>query len=402
MSNTTGTNDPHAARGALAALSLCMLLPSLGTSIVNVALPGFVEEFGAPYQQVQWVVVAYLLANAALIVGIGRLGDRIGRRRLLIAGLVVFTAASLLSAVSVQLWQLVAARALQGVGAAALIALPMALVGETVGKERTGRAMGLLGTMSAIGTALGPSLGGVLVAGFGWPAVFVVNLPLAALALFLVRRHLPPDRPVAVHAMAPPWITTLRRDPALVRGLAMTTLVSTVVMATLVVGPFHLTSAFGLGVAGVGFVMSAGPIVSALTGVPAGRLVDRLGTARTTTAGLVGMATGCLALALVPLSWGIAGYVVPLVILTAHYALFQAANNTAVMRDVPADRRGAVSGMLNLSRNLGLVAGASLMGSVYAHAGMQSTFVLAAGLVAVALLTAGAGRMGVSSRRSLR
>jgi MFS family permease len=394
MSNTSA---PHAARGALAALSLCMLLPSLGTSIVNVALPRFTEEFGASYQQVQWVVVAYLLANTALIVGVGRLGDRIGRRRLLVAGLVVFTGASLLCGVAPGLWQLVAARALQGVGAAALIALAMALVGETVGKERTGRTMGLLGTMSAIGTALGPSMGGVLVAGFGWPAIFFVNLPLAALALFLVGRHLPRDRRAAAQVSAAPWTTTLRADPALVGGLAMTALVSTVVMATLVVGPFHLTNALGLGVAGVGLAMSAGPIVSALTGLPAGRLVDRLGTSRTTAAGLVGMATGCLALALVPVSWGIAGYVVPLVILTAHYALFQAANNTAVMKDVPADRRGAVSGMLNLSRNLGLMAGASLMGGVHAHAGMQATFVLATGLVAVALLAA----IGMSSQRKL-
>jgi MFS family permease len=377
-------------RGALAALSLCMLLPSLATSIANVALPTFVEAFGASFHQVQWVVIAYLLAHAVLVVGIGRLGDRVGRRRLLVAGLVLFTAASLACGMASALWPLVAARAVQGVGAAVLVAMSMALVADTLPKRQTGRAMGLLGTMSAIGTALGPSLGGALIDGLGWPSLFFLNLPLGAVALVLAWRYLP-SPPVATDPAATPsparW-AIVWREPGLGAGLAMSALVSTVMMATLVVGPFHLARAFGLAAAGAGLVMSAGPVVSALAGVPAGRWVDRLGAARMTIIGLSGMAGGSLGLALVPESWGIGGYVLPLVVLTAHYALFQAANNTAVMNDVAADRRGVVAGMLNLSRLIGLVAGASLMGGVFAFAGMPSTFLLATGLVAAAGLVA--------------
>ena len=177
----------------LASLALCMLLPSLGTSIANVALPTLAEAFDASFQQVQWVVLAYLLATTSLVVSVGRLGDITGRRRLLMAGIFVFTAASALGGVASGFWLLIAARAAQGVGAAVMMALAMALVGDAVPKSRIGRAMGLLGTMSAVGTALGPSLGGVLIAHFGWQAIFLVNVPLGVLALVLARRNLPAD-----------------------------------------------------------------------------------------------------------------------------------------------------------------------------------------------------------------
>ena len=108
--------------------------------------------------------------------------------------------------------------------------------------------------------------------------------------------------------------------------------------------------------------MSVGPLVVALTGVPAGRIVDRFGAQRMTIVGLIGMAAGCFVLSMMPATFGIAGYIAPIVVITAGYALFQTANNTAVMTDVAPDQRGVISGMLNLSRNLGLITGASVDG----------------------------------------
>src|SRR4051812_4325028 len=183
-------------RWALAGLSLSMLLSSLGTSIANVGLPTLAQAFDASFQDVQWIVLAYLLAITTLIVSVGRLGDMAGRRPVLLAGIVLFTVASALCGVAPTLGLLIAARAVQGLGAAIMMALAMALVGETVPKAKTGSAMGLLGTMSAVGTALGPTLGGVLIAGFGWPAIFLVNVPVGLVALELARRSLPADRPV--------------------------------------------------------------------------------------------------------------------------------------------------------------------------------------------------------------
>lgn len=448
-----------AMRWALASLALCVLLSSLGTSIANVALPNLAAAFDASFQAVQWIVLAYLLAITTLIVSAGRLGDIVGRRRLLIAGILLFTTASLLCAIAPTLWLLIAARALQGLGAASMMALTMAFVGDTVAKEKTGSAIGLLGTMSAIGTALGPSLGGILIAGFGWRTIFFINLPLGALTLFLAHRYLPVDQrkartesagfdtpgtlllalTLAAYALAmtsghgrfgplnmalllaacfgvglfvlvekrsaSPLISmAMFRRRELSASLTASALVSTVMMATLVVGPFYLSRTLGLDAARVGLVLSVGPLVAALSAAPAGRLADRLGSQRVTVFGLTGMGAGACTLALLPDSFGIAGYIAPIVLMTASYALFQTANNTAVMSDASPDQRGAVSGMLNLSRNLGLITGASVMGAVFAcgsatsdvatappaavATGMRITFAVAASLIVVALASA--------------
>nr|WP_244520118.1 MFS transporter [Sinorhizobium glycinis] len=451
---------PASVRRTLASLSLSMLLASLGTSIANVGLPTLAEAFSASFQEVQWVVLAYLVTITTLIISVGRLGDIVGLQRLLLAGIALFTVASALCGGAPHLFLLVAARALQGLGAAVMMALALAMVGEAVPKERTGSAMGLLGTMSAIGTALGPSLGGALIAGFGWRAIFLVTVPIGLLTLFLAYRGLPTDRPasgsgrprfdsigtlvlaltlgayalamtigrstfgvtnlflllaalcgtclflfVEARAVSPLVQLSMLREPRLRSGLFASMLVATVMMTTLVVGPFYLSRGLGLDAALVGMLMSAGPVVSALAGVPAGRLVDRCGATRIMISGLAAMATGCVGLSVGPGSFGVAGYVVPLVILTAGYALFQAANNTGVMQDARSNERGVVSGLLNLSRNLGLVSGASVMGAVFAFAaaseaatatataaGMRATFAVATVLVVVAIATAAASR----------
>jgi MFS family permease len=173
----------------------------------------------------------------------------------------------------------------------------------------------------------------------------------------------------------------------------MSVLVSAVMMATLVVGPFYLSGALGLDAARVGLVVSAGPVVTALTGLPAGRVADRFGARRMIIVGLSGIAAGSVILFLLPTTFGIAGYVAPLVVMTAGYALFQTANNTAVMTNVRKDQRGVVSGMLNLARNLGLFTGASVLGALFAGAsaatgvaaGMRITFAAAALLIVAAL-----------------
>src|SRR5260221_14039143 len=134
-------------RWALASLSLSMLLSSLGTSIANVGLPTLAQAFNAFFQDVQWIVLAYLLAITTLIVRIGRLGDITGRRRLLMAGIFLFTAAFVLCGVAPTLWLLIAPPSPPGIGAAVMMPLTIAFVGETVPKAKTASAMGLVGKM---------------------------------------------------------------------------------------------------------------------------------------------------------------------------------------------------------------------------------------------------------------
>ena len=445
------------ARWALASLSLAMLMPSLDTSIANAALPSLARSLEASFQQVQWIVLAYLLVITTLIASAGRLGDLLGRRRVLLGGIALFTLASLLCGLAPSLGWLMAARALQGLGAALMLGLSMALVGDALPKAHTGTAMGVLGSMSALGTTLGPSLGGLLLAGGGWRWIFLVNVPLGILSWLLAWRCLPLDRrssesaafdlpgtvllalslgayalaltlgntPLAPlnlallavgvaagvllawverRVAAPLFQPALLRQPQLRRSLLLSLLVSTVIMTTLVVGPFYLSQGLGLATVWVGLCLSLGPLVATLSGVPAGRLVDRLGARLLCRLGLLGMFIGLCLLALLPVSLGLAGYLLPIALVTASYAVFQAANNSLVMLDVAAQQRGLTAGLLSLSRNLGLISGAAAMGALFAGMsqageggpadvaviarGMHWTFAVAAGLMLLALIVA--------------
>lgn len=385
-------------RAVQGVLALAMLLAALGTSIANVALPALARDLAAPFAQVQGVVTAYLAALTLSVVVAGRLGDRLGLKRVLAAGLALFAAGALACALAPGFWALVAARAVQGMGAAVMMVLAMALMRQSAGLGAMGRAMGLLGTVSALGTALGPVLGGALLPLAGWRGLFWLQLPLGLLALVLALAVLPQGR-AAGAARIPGLRAALDRD--LLPGLVVNLLVAAVMMATLTVGPFYLTGALGLTAPQAGLVMAVGPVISILSGLPAGRLVDRLGSGRVLGLGLGLLAVGAAGLALLPGFAGVAGYALALAVLTPGYQLFQAANNTQALAERPEALRGTVSGLLALSRNLGLIAGASGLGAVFALGagsgdlaqagpealtqGLRLTFLTGAALALVAL-----------------
>ncbi|WP_410735386.1 MULTISPECIES: MFS transporter [Citrobacter freundii complex] len=385
--------------GITITLALSMLLASLGTSIANIALPTLAGAFSAPFVQVQAVVVAYLATMTISVVIAGWLGDSRGLKPMLMAGLIVFAAASVLCGVAANLWLLIGARALQGIGAAFLITLSMALMRQTASEAHMGQAMGLLGTISALGTAIGPSLGGLLIEVTGWRGIFWVQFPLAGIALLLAFATLPDGPGMDPTPSASMWSVLDRR---LAPNLLVNLLVATVMMTTLVVGPFYLGFGLGLKATQVGFVMAIGPVISIFSGVPSGRLVDILGSGRVLTIGLALLAVGAFLLALLPNMIGIAGYVLSIIVLTPGYQLFQSANNTAALADVPKNQRGTVSGLLSLSRNIGLITGASAMGAVFSfgvgtevfayatasaiYVGMRLTFMLAGGMMIFAIM----------------
>ncbi len=448
---------------ALTALAGATLLASLGISIASVALPTLAAAFSASIQDVQWVVLAYLISVTVTIVTAGWLGDLYGHHRVLIAGLGVFALSSVLCAAAPTLGTLIAGRAVQGIGGAILMALPLSIARDTVAKARLGTAMGLFGTMSAIGTALGPSLGGLLIAGFGWRSAFALLAGVAVLLIGVAIATIPaaPARagrrktlldwpgvallgaallayaaamagwfaglllPLAIFAFAVFFLVERRSGAPLVpletlhdRGtwtaLAMNVIVATVMMSTLVVGPFFLSFALRLDVALVGIVMAVGPVIAALSGVPAGRATDRFGAQRVLVAGLFTILVGLIGLAVLPRLFGIAGYITALALLTPGFQLFLAANNTTVMMASPENRRGTMSALLGLSRNLGFMTGASAMAAVFAAAAgsgevgdlsatatghaFTTTFLVAAGLMPAALVLAFLGRSASKTR----
>jgi EmrB/QacA subfamily drug resistance transporter len=186
--------DPWA---VLLTLALGFFVTLLDLTIVNIAVPDMVDDLGASLDQVLWVVNAYTLALAVLIITAGRLGDLRGKRNLFIAGVAVFTLTSLACGLAQDPAQLIAFRALQGAGAAMLMPQTLSIIADVFPAERRGVALGIWGAVAGIASAAGPILGGVLITYLDWRWIFLVNLPVGALVLVMAVAFLPAaGRPV--------------------------------------------------------------------------------------------------------------------------------------------------------------------------------------------------------------
>src|SRR5260370_42183950 len=173
---------------------LAYTMKSIDGTVVNVALPALQADLDAPITEVQWVVEAYALFLGALILAGGSLGDQIGRRRVFLFGVALFTIASILCGVATSARALITARALQGIGAAFLVPGSLAIISATFDDTDRGRAIGTWSGFSAITTAIGPVLGGWLIEHVSWRAVFFLNVPLAAAVLLLPIRSMRESR----------------------------------------------------------------------------------------------------------------------------------------------------------------------------------------------------------------
>ena len=447
------TNPP---RLAIIALSGAMLLASMAVSITSVALPALSRAMEAPVSAVQWVVLIYLLSVTITIVLAGRCADLFGHRFILLSGLTIFTGSSLLCPIAPNLTTLIIARAIQGIGGAILMALPVSILRGMISSERTGSAMGLLASMSAVGTALGPALGGILISGSGWRSAFILLAVSGFIILVLAIRAIPASAPVTktsqtldlsgafllaivlflyalisngqqnviglrlpliipvallaliffiiveIRAPSPLVPLSVLRNPAISASLLTNWLISSVMMAMLVVGPLFLSFGLLLGEAQTGLVVAVGPVVAALAGVPAGRLTDQFGAKRILSTGLGAMTVALICMAYLPVHIGVTGYIVSLIMLTPCFQLFLTGNNTAIINAAPEDQRGIRSGLMGLSRNLGFMTGASVMATIFisslgqpdlVHATVSSvgsaftvTLLTAAGLALISLI----------------
>jgi len=176
---------------AVVAASLPMFMATLDNLVVTSALPVINTDLSATIEELQWVVNAYSLSFATFMLMAVAIGDRFGRRSVFLAGIAVFTAASALCAVSVEPWMLIAARALQGIGAAALMPLSLTLLVGSVADRFRPAAIGIWGGIAGLGVALGPLIGGAVVEGWNWEAIFWLNVPLGLLSIPLALIALP-------------------------------------------------------------------------------------------------------------------------------------------------------------------------------------------------------------------
>ena len=203
---TTGPGGPSTRRlffKVFPCIVLPMFLASLDNTIVATALPNIAASLGN-VERISWVVVSYLMATTIAAAVYGRLGDALGRKRLLLVSLVVFIVASVLCAIAPTMLLLVAARLLQGIGGGGLMTLSQALVGEIVPPRERGRYQGYLAAVFMMASTFGPVAGGWLTQHFGWTSVFLINLPLGGFALFMATRL--PARPVSGGRVRFDWL----------------------------------------------------------------------------------------------------------------------------------------------------------------------------------------------------
>ncbi|GLZ32808.1 MFS transporter [Lentzea sp. NBRC 105346] len=182
------------ARLVLATTIIGSGMAMLDSTIVNVALPRIGDELEASVTDLQWILNGYLLALASLILVAGSLGDRFGRRRVYVIGVVWFGLSSLLCGVATNVWTLVLARVLQGIGGALLTPGALAILQSSFGRDARSRAIGAWSGLSGVATAIGPLVGGLLVQVWSWRLAFLINLPVAALCVWLALKSVPESK----------------------------------------------------------------------------------------------------------------------------------------------------------------------------------------------------------------
>ncbi len=417
-------------------------------TIVNVALPSIGRELGGSVSDLQWIVDAYTVVFAGLLLSAGSLGDRMGARRLFDAGLILFTVASAACAAAPSVTFLIAARVVQGVGAALLVPSSLALLRAAYEKpaERA-RAVGAWGAIAGVGAASGPVLGGVLVGLVSWRAVFVVNIPLGILGLVLAAKHLPkagertatgfdpPGQVLGVLALtlltfglieggAAGWTSPLAlvaliafvpatvgliaverhtSDPMLPLSLFRSRTFSGASFVGLAInlgfyGQLFALSLYFQHVRGysalvTGLALLPEGVFVAVSSIVSGRVTSRTGPRVPMLAGLLCGTAGFAGLIVAGANTSYLVLVVPLIAAGFGMAFTMPAATAAIIEAAPAERAGIASGVLNAARQAGGAIGVALLGTLIAGQsfvpGMHVAMgVSAASFLAGALVTA--------------
>jgi DHA2 family methylenomycin A resistance protein-like MFS transporter len=418
----------------------------LDVSVVNVAVKPIGDELGGSVSGLQWVVGAYTVAFAALILSAGALGDRIGAKRVFTAGFMLFTAASVACGLAPTLPFLIAARAVQGIGAAVLVPCSLALLGHAYPEARArSRAVGLWAAGASVGLSGGPVVGGLLIAGLGWRSIFFINVPLGLGAIWLTVRHAGEttrsfergvDLPgqtlaiVALIALAAATVEGGRRgfsDPWVLAAYALAMLSTAAFIGVeahrdkpmLPLGlfrsrTFSVNATIGLVINiafyGLIFVLSLyfqtvrhySPLVTGLAFAPttaivflanvtSGRLVSAYGTRRVLVLSALLVAISLVALQIVPAGAGYAAMVLPLLALGYGLGVIVPAMTSALMGSVQTSWSGIAAGTLNTARQTGSVLGVALFGSLVTSGLTSGLRVALAISAALALIVAALG-----------
>lgn len=416
----------------MSAVAMSIFLATIDGSIVNVALPTLVRALNTNFSTVQWVVLAYLLTQATLLLSIGRLGDMLGKKRIYIAGFVVFTAGSVLCGFSPTVSFLIAARVVQAVGAAMMLALGTAIVTEAFPPQERGRALGLIGASVSLGIVVGPTLGGLLIDALSWHWIFFVNLPVGIVGTWMALRFIPVTRPAGsqsfdyagagtlfisllalmlaltvgqgagfldarILALFAAWLVFLgvfifielrteqpMIDLRLFRNVLLSVNLITGFLTFVAISgisiliPFYLENALGYSTSRVGLLLATVPVALGITAPISGSLSDRFGTRPITVVGLAMLVAGYVSVSTLSTETTIPGYILRLLPIGIGMGVFQSPNNSAIMGSARREQLGIVSGLLSITRTLGQVTGVAVSGAIWAalvayHAGQALT-----------------------------
>ncbi|WP_329482660.1 MFS transporter [Kribbella sp. NBC_01484] len=345
----------------LGLLCIGIFLVQLDVTVVNVALPSIRTGLDTSLTGQQWVVAGYMITLAALLLVFGALGDRIGHRRVVLAGLAVFGLASLGCGAAPNIELLVTARAVQGVGAALLLPGTLAVITDLYADSGSrARAVGIWAGAGALALPSGPLLGGALVSGLGWRAVFLINLPIIAIGLPVAWRLVP--RVQTTHTRAR---TRLRIGADFIGANVIAGLMNFVGLGTVLVMTLYLQEHLAHSAFRAGLELIPLFLPLAVLGPVSGRITARYGPRLPMTIGLILGATGSLCLLGVRDGYAT---VVPVELgLGLGMGFLTAAVVNAAVASLPPDRAGLASGVNNTCRQAVGALGVAVYGAVVSH-----------------------------------
>lgn len=386
-------------------LMVFTLMASLDGGVIGVSLPAIAVDLGVTASQVSWVAASYLMSVCSFIIFAGKLGDSIGKVKVFKLGIYIFVVGTFLSGLASSLILLVTFKIIQGLGGAMAMASNMAIITEVFPKEERGKALGLLGIFLALGSIIGPAIGGVIVSSLGWNFVFWLNVPIGILLILFGLRILPDDLhtsklsiDILGNILFISFIVSLL--VAIINGQNICFIISIISLIAFIiverkvsnpmvklsmfknvmfsvsisiaffsflvnfiyqiVTPFYVQDFMGISPTNAGFIMMIIPVTMAISGPISGTLSDKFNAQIITLIGLIVSLIANIGLSMISLDSTVFSFCILTALLGLGNGIFQSPNNSIVMSSVEKNQLGLASGINALMRNLGQAVGIGL------------------------------------------
>jgi len=392
-------------------ISIGIFMSTLDGSILNIANPSIAKNLGVSMQQVQWIVTAYMLIITASLIFLGRLGDQIGSHKIYRYGFLIFTLGSFFCSISPTLAILISTRLFQGIGASMLMATGMGIVSNVFPPNDRGKALGLTGTVVGLGNMTGPSLGGLIVANFPWPVIFLINVPIGLLGFYLAYKYLPSQEQKKAqdgHDLAGTLtfalaivtlLYALSSGKAISISLLLTALLfmllfyyfekkaahplldfelfkikrftygNCIALAVYITQtsvffllPFYMERMLNFSPSFSGLLMTITPVTMALTAPLAGTLSDKVGSGKIMNLSLGLLSAAYLVFSTLTAQVSLLKLIAGLGLLGLGMGMFGSPNNSAILGSIPREKTGYGGGFIATVRNLSFAVG--IAGSV--------------------------------------